>query len=584
METASTPAASRARRWSLAGKTALVTGGTKGIGRAIVEELAGFGVRVHTCSRHDADLQDCLRRWNAAGEGGLGLGLAGAAALVTGSVCDVSVRGDREALLAAARGALGGRLDILVNNVGQTLFGAAAETTAEDYARIMATNLESCFHLAQLAHPLLVDAASSDGAATVVNISSVAGFIAYPALSVYSATKGAMNQLTRSLAAEWARDGIRVNCVAPGGVRTDIAGTSGVALEPEAARAMAEREMARAAMGRIGEPEEVASLVAFLCMPAASYITGQLSIHMQSLKAGSPFLRAVWSEHKSSMAAASRAQRWSLAGKTALVTGGTKGIGRAIVEELAGFGVRVHTCSRHDADLQDCLRRWNAAGEGGLGLGLAGAAAPAVTGSVCDVSVRGDREALVAAAREALGGRLDILVNNAGQVIVGPAAETAPEEYARLMATNLESCFHLAQLAHPLLRDAAAAAGGGSSVVNISSTSAFYATPHLAVYSATKGGMNQLTRCLAAEWALDGVRVNAVAPGGTRTDIFNNSGVTLDGESMRRLADAGGMDRVPMRRIGEPEEVAAAVAFLCMPASSYITGQVICVDGGRTIV
>ncbi|XP_040375785.1 noroxomaritidine/norcraugsodine reductase-like [Oryza brachyantha] len=281
------------------------------------------------------------------------------------------------------------------------------------------------------------------------------------------------------------------------------------------------------------------------------------------------------------MAAASRARRWSLAGKTALVTGGTKGIGRAVVEELAGFGVRVHTCSRDDAGLQECLRQWNSGGAAGEGVVLA---AP-VTASVCDVSVRGDREALVAAARDALGGRLDVLVNNVGQVLVGPAAETAPEDYARVMATNLESCFHLAQLAHPLLREAAEAGGGGgsSSVVNISSSAAFHAAPHLAVYSATKGGLNQLTRSLAAEWARDGIRVNAVAPGGTRSDICSSSGLTLDEETVRRLADAGGMDRVPMRRLGEPEEIAAAVAFLCMPAASYITGQVICVDGGRTI-
>lgn len=238
------------------------------------------------------------------------------------------------------------------------------------------------------------------------------------------------------------------------------------------------------------------------------------------------------------------------------------------MEELAGFGVRVHTCARTAADLDECLRAW-----------AADARLPGrVTASVCDVSARGDREALVAAARAELGPRLDILVNNAGQSMFRAATETAAGDYARLMATNLESCFHLAQLAHPLLL----AAGAGAAVVNVSSIAGLVAYPALAAYSATKGGLNQLTRSLAAEWAGDGVRVNCVAPGGVQTDMFSSVALEMDPETSLRMMEAE-LARVPLRRFGETEEIASLVAFLCMPASSYITGQVICADGGRTI-
>ncbi|XP_062183119.1 noroxomaritidine/norcraugsodine reductase-like isoform X2 [Phragmites australis] len=246
----------------------------------------------------------------------------------------------------------------------------------------------------------------------------------------------------------------------------------------------------------------------------------------------------------------SREERWSLTGATALVTGGSKGIGHAIVEELAGFGARVHTCARNAAELEACRRRW---AEKGL----------QVTVSVCDVSLRADREDLMATVKATFGGRLDILVNNAGQSLFKAAADCTGEDYARLMATNLESCFHLSQLAHPLLLGSSVT--GGGSVVHVSSIAGLIGLPALAVYSMTKGGLNQLTRSLAAEWDRDGIRFNCVAPGGVKTDISNDK--TIDPELVKNE-----MARLPMGRIGEPEE-----------AASYMTGQIICVDGGRTI-
>ncbi|XP_022159091.1 senescence-associated protein 13-like isoform X2 [Momordica charantia] len=164
---------SRDQRWSLTGKAALVTGGTRGIGRAIVEELAALGASVHTCSRNQVELDQILQQWRNQGF------------QVSGSVCDVLVKEQREKLIETVSSLFGGKLNILVNNAGLSLFKSSTAVTEQDISCVMGTNFEASFHFSQLAHPLLK--ASESG--NIVFISSVAGVTSFPFGTLYSASK-----------------------------------------------------------------------------------------------------------------------------------------------------------------------------------------------------------------------------------------------------------------------------------------------------------------------------------------------------------------------------------------------------------
>lgn len=245
---------------------------------------------------------------------------------------------------------------------------------------------------------------------------------------------------------------------------------------------------------------------------------------------------------------------WSLLGKRALVTGGTKGIGLAIAEEFLMLGAEVFIVARTESDIQNRLKAWRRHKWKVHGLALS-------------VEQESARTALADELKR-LWGRFDILVNNVGTNIRKPTSSYASEEVDFLLQTNLRSTFEMCRLMHPMLRSPE-----GGAIINVSSVAGSRVVQTGSVYAMTKAAIEHLTRYLAVEWAADGIRVNAVSPWYIHTPLADE---VLKKEDYKKRVLA----RTPLGRIGNPEEVARAVAFLAMPASSYITGQCLSVDGG----
>jgi NAD(P)-dependent dehydrogenase (short-subunit alcohol dehydrogenase family) len=251
--------------------------------------------------------------------------------------------------------------------------------------------------------------------------------------------------------------------------------------------------------------------------------------------------------------------RFGLAGRAYVVTGGAQGIGEACARRLARDGAAVAI--------------WDLADDAGRALAadLSGSGAKALY-QRCDVARKAEVESALAATLAAFG-RLDGLVNNAGIFKAAPFLEITEGDWDAVLDVNLKGHFLVGQaVARELVRNDGPVRGA---IVNMSSVNGRLTIPTIASYNASKGAIDQLTRVMALALADQGVRVNAVAPGTIATELARSAVLTSDEAKARILG------RTPMKRLGEPSEIADVVAFLLSDAASYVTGEIVVVDGGR---
>jgi 2-deoxy-D-gluconate 3-dehydrogenase len=245
-----------------------------------------------------------------------------------------------------------------------------------------------------------------------------------------------------------------------------------------------------------------------------------------------------------------------LAGRVAVVSGASRGLGRAMAVALAQAGADVALAARSKPDLEETARQVQATGRRALVMPT-------------DVTSYAEVEVLMTRAREELG-RLDVLVNNAGVARVKPLIEWTPEEWRALVDVNLLSVLNGRRAAAPHL-----IAQRAGKVINVASMLAAVGLAGYSVYAATKGAIIAFTRTLGVEWARHNIQVNAIAPGWFDTEM-----------SAPAWQQAGIADRlirdIPARRIGRPEEVGPLAVYLASAASDFMTGQTIFLDGGHT--
>jgi len=250
---------------------------------------------------------------------------------------------------------------------------------------------------------------------------------------------------------------------------------------------------------------------------------------------------------------------FSLQGKVAIVTGGNGGLGKGMARGLAAMGASIVIAARNQTKTAQAVKEL----EQEFGV--------KVIGIKTDVLNQEDIQKMAAKTLEAFG-RIDILVNNAGMNIRKLPQDYKLEEWQLILRTNLDSALLCSQAVYPAMK-----AGGSGKIINIGSMTSIFGGTKIAAYSASKGAVVQLTKCLAVAWAKDNIQVNAILPGWFDTDLTRQARKEMPGLEESVLA------RTPAGHWGKPDELAGTAAFLSSRASDYLTGAAIPVDGGYSI-
>ena len=246
---------------------------------------------------------------------------------------------------------------------------------------------------------------------------------------------------------------------------------------------------------------------------------------------------------------------FDLTGKVAIVTGGSRGIGLGIAQALAGAGAAIAVAARNPEQSDDAVRMIQSTGAKAMSVPT-DVAEPDAVQAMVDETVR-------------RLGRLDILVNNAGINIRKRPEDLAPEEWRQVLSVNLDAVFYCSRAAYPAMKDA-----GSGKIINIGSLMSIFGNAKASAYGASKGGVVQLTKSLAIAWAADGIQVNAILPGWIDTDLTQEARLQLPG--LEEVVQT----RTPEGRWGMPSDLGGPAVFLASPASDFVTGTTLIVDGG----